>query len=748
MNIEETLQKLIKEIKNSPNLNHTSYIIRKYFDDETLSLKKKRKLFFLTLEELKKMRKKLRKTYISSKKEQNTKINTNEILRLEDLYKKKIHLLKIFYHELELEKMDRQEKITISITHPEKEKQPVSSKQQEIEEMNQKCQYYLSCFENKKPVVIDDVDNFVMAYKYFIRNYHLIDYQDVILEYTNQLVDVLTTFSDYDLIVCFNSILDNIKYRNCELDKNYENDLLEKEILKKVKKKIKQTFKNFSYKQIQAHDYRYDILEHFITHDGNYYYLKSLINQMPDIINIRSSSKEHILVKVVQLFIYNLEIELRNQDSDFISHNYYKNIYCLLQNQKNLELNKSDQDIISTLLDNMIDHVSKHHYEEQRKSKALADLNEVKENINPHHFKEKKHILDSQLQSEIELLPLRRKQVLEEKDRVDLTSTYLNQIKEKIETISIGKQLTQKQLAKILNISNSDVTNSFDFSKTIMFEGDRFAYSITRDPKYNSYFRIHTLDLACLLESNSMISNYLYNQIFNPDDFHLSSFLKIRQDEIIPVITYQFKVLPNGYVSNFHIFNSKISVDHIYRNKDLEVYRKDEQLKEFVRIYRMLNPFDDSYLTIQKYDEFASSMIINNLLNYVYSNQIPFVIQGKEDTTQMQYLELNKGLCYILSKLDQKTFKQISNIIYQNQNESHYSISSFDFENHINLLGPINYEYLFNQRIIKEIIKHTGSEIIKDHFQLPCEELVQVLNNSVSYVDISQEMKSSYSKKR
>lgn len=751
MEITQKIIELKEAMLKAENIQHMNFIAEKYMG-LNISLGKKKKLFFIVLLEIKEERKKTRRKYLDDKNVL-TDLEKRDLLRRESTLKKQIEILKLYCEKIKLEQKKNKQL--------DKKIKPVLQMKTWVEEdidydeyiKHPKCEYYLECLIKKQPFEIDDITYCLMAYTYFIRNYNLLDYFDVIMDYNSQILSKVMSLNEEERLVRLNSIIDNIKYKKAEYkDKNNLDVKLEKDILKQIKKECSEKLINMNYKSI-PHDYRGDILEYLFYQDGSYYYIKKLIEQIPELISIRlkenkyivEKSKfieksiqedEHILVKIIKLFTYNLEIELRSQDPNFINRDYYKKLYFLISSYP-VNLTKEDRKEINDTLDRMLEHLKNNRYEEQRKTKALMDVTELKENINKTK-KELKKVKKDQLKQEIDMITLKRETSLNDQNRVDLRSSHLKEIQRKIQPELDDQTLTLKEIASKLDIKNSDIKNSLLRSNTIMLEGKNVAYSIHHDLDYNYYLQIHVPDLTCYIDSDSMLAFELYNQIYTNEKNNISKLFNMETLEEIPVITYQFKILKNGVISNFHMFPSKISIDHIYSNEEFLNYRLDERLKSFVIIYRMINNTDKSRLSIQKFHQLFNDLIGESISPYIVQNNIPLIIRGRDDNIT-QDIKLYHEIRYLFTKIDYKDYKKIANILSTNRNMIHYSSNLFDAntsgENYINILDECNYEHLFNQWIIKEIIKQTSIDTIIDRYYKLSEEIVSALNDSIGYVD-------------
>ncbi len=763
MNLDEKMKQFKKEIINAKNIHHVHYIIERYFNND-LSLRKKKKLFYLTLQEIKKERKNKREEYLKNKQ----KLKQSEkadLLKEETFLKEKVRILKLYCEEIQI----HQKKENYKLEHIREDVNPKNKSTQQQESFsdlsiddisyihNPRSKHYLSCMETKEEFVIQDLDEFLLAYKYFVRHYNLLEYHEVIMKYTNQLLEQLSTLEEERFMIELTSIIDNIKYKKAEYkDKENLNVKLEKEILKQIKKEFRKSYRNVK-KVKDFHDYRIDILEYLIYHEGNYYHIKKLIEYIPEMINLRSKEDEylfknsisveksnqkdeHILVKIIKLFAYHLEIELRSQDPDFINRDYYKKLYFLLQ-KRSVLLTEEDQKEIDDTLDRLFSHLKNNRYEEKRKAKAMMDILEIRENINSTK-ENRKNVIPDQLENEIAFLEYRKEKSLQEEIRANLTSKYLSDVHDKVESLKQqNPNISNRELAKELGVKVHDITNSFLFSDTIMLAGKNVAYSICQDEEYNYYFRIHTLDMTSCIEEDSMLSQDLYNTIYGDKKSRFLKYFKMKKQEIIPTITYQFKVMKNGYVSNFQMFFSQISIDQVYTDEDLQNYRSNESLKRFVQIYRLIHQNNHSRITIDAYHQLFSNLVSENIFHYIYQNNLPMIIKGKNEISDFDYLRFNSELGYLLSKLDYKTYHKVFHVIASNMDEYHYSIEGFQGNNSINILDNLNYEHFINQLIIKEIIKQTDKDKIIERYAAICQEAITSLNDSLGYVSIPSQNK-------
>lgn len=525
------------------------------------------------------------------------------------------------------------------------------------------------------------------AYKYLVMNYvkeYSISILNVSKYISNKIID--EEIKDDKDIVMINSIKDTIRYRLLSLNKNDDNEL-ERSILKELRIVFDFICKNYKEDtKSTEHDYRYDVIKYYLKDENGYPYVKKIINDMPEIVNVRvkEHSNEHIIINILKEYIYNYKEMLKDKNGCFINPDYLKQVYLLFMNNSNLKLNFEDKVTIDYILDDFILYLDKEIYKEDRKTLAKKEVRKLKSQY-LYYEKELKFrkVDERQLKWQTELLPNNRTHCLKKDNRVNVLDDCIT-----------------------LNGIN--------------------AYSLSQDGDKRK-LKIHVIDTSKIVAPYTSVDSKIYNCMIEHEKIseNIKRKLTLKYNEENPTITYEFNIEKGNCITDFKIYKSKIFIDE----ENNTLLKNLSQLSKKILASKNIKDFE-SY-TI---DESIEILLNEEFINYIDENKLPFIYCGKEYIND--YINHMNNLSNIFNRLNVIDFKKLYTIISNNVGEYNYSTKAFEADGtyNLNLINDINYLFIFNQRLITDIIFNNQKLKDKSKYLKECEKLEHELNLSINHI--------------
>lgn len=545
-----------------------------------------------------------------------------------------------------------------------------------------------------------NMDDLLVVIKYIIANYSMIDYEEITLSSLKKIINSIS-FDDNenneDIVIGLNSIKCEINNKLAKLDK-YDSERI---ILNQLKDLIKQVISISKIEFMKNYDYKFDIIEYWLTDEINKLFIEKIFERLPECVNIRSKNNEHILIYVLNEYINSFKIELRDQGKPDISSAYLGSIYKLLINNPNLELLDSDDFIRRNLLDDFTQFLKNSHYKRERVLTALKeveDLEGVKTNSLGEDLFDENEVND-------QLMYMRDVIAIENNNRkrIDLTSENA--------VIIVNSNLKYNNYSYILKKINSQ--------------------------QYN--LKINVVDIASLISENSPLDLYLKKQLFSDiinDKFILPEIdrFSLKLGCKMPTITFDMVIDQNGEVSNFECYKStsmvkdKINSEEILSNSNLSLY------------YQLLNAFKGPNLivkdnSLRQLENILNQNCTKGMIKYFDDNNYPFIykVQNEQDSDNFnRNINALNGIFYKISRED---FRVIYSIVCEDYNYAYYSIDNIGHRNknsnyYSDLLNPLDsYIGIVLQRLIDEfyLSKHQFSN--NDYLLNYLKELVEKAND-------------------
>ena len=562
------------------------------------------------------------------------------------------------------------------------------SLQDDEDELDLECTEILEIIKTNGNLEYYDLASVLKAYKYFIvhdLNMYSINALNVSKYISNKIVN--EEIKDDDVIILINSIKDTIKYRLLSLNKDDNKEQLERSLLKELRIVFDFICKNYKEDKLSTkHDYRYDVIKYFLQDENGYPYLKRITLDMPSMINIRTPEfdNEHIIINILKEYIYNYKEMLKDKNGCFINPDYLKQVYLLFMNNSNLKLNFEDKVIIDYILDDFILYLDKEIYKEDRKTLAKKEVRKLKSQY-LYYEKELKFrkVDERQLRWQTELLPNNRTHCLKKDNRVNVLDDCIT-----------------------LNGIN--------------------AYSLSQDGDKRK-LKIHVIDTSKIVAPYTSVDSKIYNCMIEHKKIseNIKRKLTLKYNEENPTITYEFNIEKGNCITDFKIYKSKIFIDE----ENNTLLKNLSQLSKKILASKNIKDFE-SY-TI---DESIEMLLNEEFINYIDENKLPFIYCGKEYIND--YINHMNNLSNIFNRLNVIDFKKLYTIISNNVGEYNYSTKAFEVDGtyNLNLINDINYLFIFNQRLITDIIFNNQKLKDKSKYLKECEKLEHELNLSINHI--------------
>lgn len=366
----------------------------------------------------------------------------------------------------------------------------------------------------------------------------------------------------------------------------------------------------------------YDILLNLLGNDCNYLYIKQLLESIYSFKMARKDDK-HILIEILDRFIYNYKLKLANQNFDFIEPAFYKEIIKMFFDGK-FELQSKDKKMFEELLNNFRTYhlVTKGIHQD-----VIEDIKEIENVYYGFDTENNETLFDLAL----------------------------------LENFEQSNKRNIKQTVAYYYNKGVNVKKAFAFNKY-----PNLAFSLTYLDDGNIGLDIHLLDTSKIFDKDSEYFDLVKDSRYHP--------LKFKLNEIYPTLTFSC-FLYNNKFNGIAITSNIVKVCDLYGEKDLDSYRENIKIKEMIRVFNALNQKIDLDINFYKQEgikDFSEKIISNYLINFFKKEGIPFIYEDYLDSDDDLIRRNHNSMCNLLFKLpDKKEAHHIFNII-DCHSESYY----------------------------------------------------------------------------
>ena len=544
------------------------------------------------------------------------------------------------------------------------------------------------------------IEDLLVVTKYIIKNYSVVDYEKNILNALRIIISSITFEGNQDIekiIIGLNSI-------KCEINsKLYKLDKCDKEriILNRFKSMIKKIINISKIEFMKTYDYKFDIIEYWLSDENNKVFIEKIFERIPDTVNIRSKDNEHILIYILESYINAFKIELRNQSKPDVSSTYLKNMYKLLMDNDYLELLDSDEIIRQNLLENFSCFLKNSNYKRERVISALEEIESLKTINAPvsevNNFDEQE--VNEQLSYIKEIINIQNS----DRKRVDLTS----------------------------NLTVSIVNDTLKYNN--------YSYILNKFDSNSFCLKVNVIDLASLINENSPLDIYTRKRLFsdiNNDTYLIPNAyeLGLAKGKKMPTITFELIINQKGEVKDMSCYRS---VSMVNNNVSSKTILESENFPLYYQLLNTLKKQNEFYKgsSFKNLEEIINEICIKGVAKYFADNNYPFIYKVQKEQDSNNFENNLNALNGIFYKINKEDFKTIYSIICEDYNYAYYDIVD---DKHINknssyytdLLNPLDsYIGIYLQRLIDEFYLNDHRFINNDYWIETAISLVEQANS-------------------
>lgn len=544
------------------------------------------------------------------------------------------------------------------------------------------------------------IEDLLVVAKYIIKNYSVVDYEKNILNALRIIISSVTFDGKQDTektIIGLNSIKCEINSKLYKLDK-YDKERI---ILNRFKSMIKKIINISKIEFMKTYDYKFDIIEYWLSDENNKVFIEKIFERLPDTVNIRSKDNEHILVYILTSYINAFKIELRNQGKPDVSSTYLKNMYKLLMNSSYLELLGSDEIIRQNLLENFSCFLRNSNYKRERVTAALNEIESLR--------------------------------------TIDDFEKEINNFDEQ----EVNEQLSY--IKEIINIQNNDRKRVvLTDSPTISIVNDslkynNYSYILNKFDSNSFCLKVNVIDLASIINENSPLDMYLHERLFS--DINNDTYLIPNAEELglakgrkMPTITFELIINQNGEVKDMSCYrsvsmvNTNVNINIILGSENFPLYYQLLSALKKKREFNKANSF-------KNLEEIINEICIKGVAKYFADNNYPFIYKVQKEQDSNNFENNLNALNGVFYKINKEDFKTIYSIICEDYNYAYYDIVD---DKHINknssyytdLLNPLDsYIGIYLQRLIDEFYLNDHRLVNNDYWIDTAVSLVEEANS-------------------
>lgn len=288
------------------------------------------------------------------------------------------------------------------------------------------------------------------------------------------------------------------------------------------------------------------------------------------------------------------------------------------------------------------------------------------------------------------------------------------------------------------NLTSCDLENSCTFGNTFAFQNQGYAFSFGYDKNFNTYFRIHILDTTFIPEDSPWYEELKKEKEI--EERYLKKLSHFKKGVVYPTFTFQFKILQNGSISSFKMFDSCIEIDKIITNQDMLSYRDDEDLKRFVGCLKLVsynygkNAISLFPSEIEKTIDFILDI---ELKSYFAKQNLPALYYVEEELDSLEVYKLHTNISYFLSKISKKEAEQFLSCLEANKKNSFYT--DVPLEESKVIMNPtcfIGYNIL---SILKLSVNGFLTDELLNKYKMILEECQMELNEEGRFIDLEMQ---------
>ncbi len=525
-------------------------------------------------------------------------------------------------------------------------------------------------FNNKKQLNVENQEKTKIDFPY--NKEKILNDTLKVSELSNLYLYLLNTLEDFDslkqiaikLVTIYNNSKDELK-EEMEILINtlkHKTILKRRELKKQNKKDLVNKLKtiysifNINYKEINFYDNRIDIIKYWLDNPNNYDKIKRLLELMPDVVDITINNK-NIIFLILEYYFESIRTELKNQTSNYISKEYYEQIFNLFINNPNF----------------------KTEYE----SLIILQIEEFKESIK--NYKKYPDIVKS-------ISNLGKKEINLEEDIKEVDYSSFNYLYHR--QMNLNETYLHDYTFAITSLDNPYINK---------------CYSATINDKGRVVIKVHTIDISAYIKYDEL-DYYFKNKMFKdiepifPMDI-ITNYLSFEPFIKRPAITYEVELLNNGRIASFDIYKSIVTLDKIYSYNNFKL-PNEETIYSY---YTLLNDFDLEPKDFGKnLEKMYLSKVSRAVGTYFNKRNLPCIYRVQDKQDEETFVKDMSQLNSLMGKLNKKDAKIIYQIMCEDTNKAYYASKNIGHDSckqsyFLDLFSPIdNYLTLILQKLIDD----------------------------------------------
>lgn len=486
-----------------------------------------------------------------------------------------------------------------------------------------------------------------------------------------------------DLVTEYFYLLDVLKKKKRSLDKNDKN--------RKYLKRLEDIFRE---KQIYLVEEKTDqpfedILVKWLDDESCYMYIRTLLERNIKATNTKVNGK-HIVFYILEQYIKNFKIMIKNKNGDYINKDYLREIYYLFTKSYYIRLSREEKNEIDQILNDFKEYIKNVLIKEYRKKAAYKEIASMK------------------------------------------SCEFYKYIPE----YSYPEYNDDKLSYEVTRINGLVSTKSPTLEDAFLFRNR--AYKVD-----GNKLNIYVMDISPYVTDRSIMQNYL--EYLESEKVQMDEFVEydfsFKPGHTYKTICYELEFYPSGVVKGLTVSKKDIKIGKEYKSyADF-----DEDAEELYELYKKVSLKDKgSYVSFDlfKVNDYFDELVIKEYSKFMTQHRLPFLYRGYKLKSDKEVNNaLNEYLVY-LSGLTKKDAVTITDIICSRIDKTHYSLVPFDngvyntiITDHRNYLSLLNEKVLhdlyFNDRLLnKDRLQRLRKQYIEE-LKKVCDEF----NSLNDYVD-------------
>ena len=431
-----------------------------------------------------------------------------------------------------------------------------------------------------------------------------------------------------------------------------------------------------------------EILIKWINDESCYQYIRMLLERDRNICNYKINGK-HIVFYILEKYINNFKIMIKNKNGNYINKDYLREIYYLFTKSYYLHMSPEEKTELDSIINEFMEYIKTNLVKEYRINAALKELKTMKSK-NFYKF--------------------------------------------------VPEYSFPSYSDDALNYETTRITSS---AKTTEPADEAFLF---RDRAYRieeNKVNIYVMDVSPYIAENSIMNNYL--EYLEYEKVKMDSFIEenfsYKVGNSYNALCYTIEFFPSGIVKCFDVSKRKVHIKSSH--KSLADF--DGLATELNSLYKKASlKKNGSYASydLSRINEFFDTLVTEQFIDFIRKNNLPFLYYGYRLKSEAEATNDLNEYVSLLSGLSKQDACLITKIICSNTDKTHYSVMPFrdgvykmvltDHKNYISLLNErILHDLYFNDRLLDK----TRIQKLKKSYARKFQETSEELNEINDYMD-------------